>query len=69
MPDRRTVTVPEAAEILGISRSGAYDLISRGALPGLRLGRRIVVPIDQLDRLLDDGSNRLGRPMEPRTTE
>ena len=47
MPDHRprlTVTVREAAELVGISRTLAYELIARGELPHLRLGRRILVP-------------------------
>ena len=38
------LTVTEAAEILGISRSFAYELCRTGELPALRLGRRVVVP-------------------------
>jgi excisionase family DNA binding protein len=30
--------------LLGISRAFAYELVSRGDLPVIRLGRRIVVP-------------------------
>ena len=39
-----TLTVPEAAELLGISRALAYDLVARHELPALRLGRRLVIP-------------------------
>lgn len=38
------LSVAEAAAMLGISKDLAYDLIARGELPSLRLGRRIVVP-------------------------
>ncbi|HWE65163.1 MAG TPA: helix-turn-helix domain-containing protein [Acidimicrobiales bacterium] len=41
---RLTLRVEEAAVLLGISRGLAYELINRGELPALRLGRRIVVP-------------------------
>jgi excisionase family DNA binding protein len=41
---RLTLTVLEAAKLLGISRNGAYELAARGELPGARrLGRRIIV--------------------------
>ena len=50
--DRRTLTVEEAARVLGIGRSLAYELVSRGELPSVRLGRRIVVPVAALDELL-----------------
>jgi excisionase family DNA binding protein len=48
-----TVSVEEAAHLLGISRGHAYALVNRGEIPSLRLGRRIVVPRAALDRLLD----------------
>lgn len=47
-----TMTVTEAAHVLGISRSTAYELVRRGTLPSLRLGRRIVIPTHALDALL-----------------
>jgi len=47
-----TVTVVEAARLLGISRETAYDLVRRGAIPSIRLGRRILVPKKALDELL-----------------
>lgn len=49
---RRTVTVEEAAAILGISRTAAYQAASSGQLPTIRIGRRIVVPTAPLARLL-----------------
>jgi excisionase family DNA binding protein len=42
--ERLTLSVEEAAAALGISRALAYELVARGELPCLRLGRRIVVP-------------------------
>jgi excisionase family DNA binding protein len=42
--ERLVLTVAEAGELLGISRAFAYELVARGELPVLRLGRRIVVP-------------------------
>lgn len=57
-----TLTVTQAAAILGISRGLAYQSAHRflqtaGAdgLPVVRLGRRLLVPTLQLRRLLLDG--------------
>ena len=51
--DRRTYNVEEAAKVLGISRSLAYDEARRGTLPGLiRIGNRLLVSKDAIDRLL-----------------
>jgi excisionase family DNA binding protein len=50
--------VEEAAAILGIGRSAAYQAVASGELPALRIGRRIVVPAAALDRLLRGGEAR-----------
>ena len=46
------VSVPEAARLLGISRTHAYELVARGDLTHVRLGRRIVVPKHAIETLL-----------------
>ena len=53
MHNRMTLTVEEAAEILGISRAFAYTLVRNEELPSLRLGRRVVVPRQALERMLN----------------
>jgi excisionase family DNA binding protein len=47
-----TITIKEAAAVLGIKPSHAYELARRGEIPVLRLGRRVVVPRVALDELL-----------------
>jgi excisionase family DNA binding protein len=42
--ERLVFTVSEAGELLGISRAFAYELVGRGELPVIRLGRRCLVP-------------------------
>ncbi|MGI8684179.1 MAG: helix-turn-helix domain-containing protein [Acidimicrobiales bacterium] len=54
--NRLTLTVEEAAQLLGISRALGYELVARGELPSIRLGRRIVVPRRALDALLERGT-------------
>ena len=51
--ERQTLTVEEAARVLGISRSSAYEAVRRGELPPVKIGRRYVVPRVALERLLD----------------
>ena len=51
--ERLVLSVDETAYLLNISRSLAYELIARGELPALRLGRRIVIPRATLEELLD----------------
>ena len=47
-----TISVPEAARLLGINRMLAYSLARKGEIPAVRLGHRIVVPRAALERML-----------------
>lgn len=49
---RQTLSVAEAAEVLGISRAHAYDCVRSGELPSITLGRRVVIPRRALEELL-----------------
>lgn len=49
-----TVTVIEAGKLLGISRSLAYEMARQGKLPTLRFGRRLVVPRQALEALIEE---------------
>ena len=51
--NRRTFTIQEAATVLGLGRSAAYDAARRGDLPVIRIGHRLLVSRAVLDRLLD----------------
>jgi len=55
--ERLTVTVEEAAVMLGISRTLAYELVRRGELPHLRLARRIVMSRRAVERLIDSAEH------------
>jgi excisionase family DNA binding protein len=45
----RLLSVPEAANRLGISARGCWDAIYRDELPHLRIGRRVLLRPDSLD--------------------
>jgi excisionase family DNA binding protein len=47
-----TFTVAEAAELIGISRTSAYEAAHRGENPSLAFGRRTVITRAPLERLL-----------------
>jgi len=51
-PARRVVTVSEAAATLEISRATAYQAVKTGQLPTIRIGRRLLVPLAALERML-----------------
>ncbi len=57
--ERETLTVEQAAKVLGIGRGTAYEAVRAGELPAIRIGKRLVVPRQAIDRLLADP----GRPV------
>jgi excisionase family DNA binding protein len=60
--DRLVYSVAEPGALLGISRAFAYELVARGELPVIRLGRRRLVPKAALSTLVSGG----GSPNEPK---
>jgi excisionase family DNA binding protein len=54
LPNLSTISVEDAANLLGISRQAAYDAANRGELPVVRVGRRIRVKARALFALLTD---------------
>jgi excisionase family DNA binding protein len=51
-PGGRVLTLPEVASLLRISRGSAYEAAKRREIPTIRIGRRLLVPSDALERLL-----------------
>ena len=50
--ERAALSVKEAAERLGISRSMAFKLIKRGDLRSVKAGTRTLVPVAATDEFL-----------------
>ena len=50
--ERLTLSIVEAAKILGIGRNSAYEAARRGQIPTLTIGRRLLVPKWELERYL-----------------
>ncbi len=46
------VAVPDAARLLGIGTTLAWDLVRAGGIPSVKLGRRVLVPRAALERLV-----------------
>ena len=53
MTERLTLTVIEAAALLGVSRNSLYEALRRDEIPHLRIGRRIVISRRQLENMVD----------------
>ena len=64
VPVSATLTVPEAAQLLGIGRNLAYEVAARdgeiAGVPVIRVGRRLLIPLARLLEVLglDDDSTR-----------
>jgi excisionase family DNA binding protein len=58
--ERLTLSVEEAAQMLGTWRALVYKLVRRGDLPRLQLGRRIVVPRRALEELVAAAAETTG---------
>ena len=50
--EKSVYTVPQVAQMLGISRNLAYQLGRIGVIPAIRLGKRLVCPKAAIDQLL-----------------
>ena len=57
-PTTTTLTVKEVMSDLRISKNAAYTAIARGQIPSIRVGKKILIPRAQYERLL------LGEPAQ-----
>ncbi len=57
----RTISVPEAGRDLGLSRNSAYAAAARGEIPTIRIGRKLRVPVQALERMLEETKPTDGR--------
>ncbi len=53
MNEKMLLTVPEAAERLGVGRSFLYNVIQRGELVTVKLGRARRVPVAELNHYVE----------------
>ena len=57
MVEKLVYTVVEAAQLLGISRATAYNLVAQGKLPSVRISeRRLIIPKVAIANLLAEAS-------------
>ena len=68
MSERLTYTVGEAAKAIGVSRGLAYELVRRGDLRTVHVGRRVLVPRDVVRDFLEL-SQEQAAPSPRRTPE
>lgn len=53
------LSVRDAAIFLGLPPSTVYSAIARGELPHMRVGKRILISVTVLERLLGEGRNQV----------
>lgn len=66
MSECLTYTVGEAAQAIGVSRGLAYQLVRRGDLRTVHVGRRVLVPRDAVRDFLGLGQEQVSA--SPRAT-
>lgn len=49
---RLTMTIPEAAQKLGIGRNQGYEAARTGQIPTIQIGKRLLVPVVALEAKL-----------------
>lgn len=62
-----TISAPEVAELLGMTKQGVYNWLRDGTIPGYKLGNTWFVLRDELKEALRRGANtpRAGAVGEP----
>jgi excisionase family DNA binding protein len=53
--EKQTLTIEEAARVLGVGRNKAYEAAHRGEIPTIRIGKRILVLREPFKKMLAGG--------------
>ena len=56
--EKATLSVQELATQLGISLPKAYELVKQPGFPVLKIGTRILIPVDAFREWLSDNATR-----------
>ena len=54
--EKKYYTIKETADMINISRQKLYQMIQQKEFPYLKIGSRILIPIDQLEKYLADNT-------------
>ena len=54
MNGKLAVSIPEAAEMIGLGRSSIYNLFRDGKLQAFKAGKRTLVKVEDIQRFVDD---------------
>lgn len=59
--ERLLIRVTEAAKLLAISRSKAYEMIAQKQIPSVRFGGSVRVPLKELRQMIADLTRKAGQ--------
>lgn len=57
-PEKKVLSVAEAAKVIGISTRYMYDLVRTEGFPTIQIGRRLLVSAKGLDRWLEEQAQK-----------
>ncbi len=55
---RMTMNVSELAKHLGISKPKAYELANSSRFPSIRVGKRLIIPVESFEQWLRDSAKK-----------
>jgi len=58
LADKAYFSVKEFKDRLGVSSNLIYEQLRKGALPSVRLGGRILIPVDALQQMMERQGQR-----------
>jgi len=53
-----TLSVPEAADVLGVSRAKMYQIVKMKGFPTIHVGQRLLVSAKGLERWIEEQANK-----------
>ena len=59
--DKLVLSVAECGAMLGLSRNATYNACMAGVIPSLRIGKRVLIPKNAIDKMLTECQVKAGK--------
>lgn len=56
--EKLAISIPEAAKVLGVSRTRMYQLAKSTGFPTVNVGKRILISVKGLERWVDEQTRK-----------
>lgn len=56
--EKLAISIPEAAKVLGVSRTRMYQLAKSAGFPTVNVGKRILISVKGLERWVDEQTRK-----------